>query len=404
MKTRIVRALAVAFSLALPVVIWAENEAQEVAWQIGPRTLPPSVGVSDAFRESQVNTPKLDPSVMDFVPATEKGWLAHIKEKDTGAAKVAIAIAGALNVAIKKDEIAGVNVHWLNPPEIDAAHKSHREYRQTGDFYVLNPPEIDVAHKSHLFVYIHGGAYVYNGGMAGLVEPAVIAARLKMPVLSIDYRMPPKHPAPAATDDVIAVWKELLKTRSHTSMVMGGTSAGANITLASNQRFVGLGLAVPAALYIGTPTVDLNAEAGDSRYLNEGADRILIKMGDFGVAAMNLYAGELGLNHPYVSPIFGDFAGLPPTYLITGTRDLLLSDTVRAHRALRRAGIEAQLHVYEGQGHADYIVAMKTPESVEHYAELNAFVIKHLSKPLKPVQLLPAEALKDTEVPKSVVY
>jgi acetyl esterase/lipase len=379
MKTRIVRALAVAFSLALAMVIWAENEVQEVAWQIGPRTLPPSVGVSDAFRESQVNTPKLDPSVMDFVPATEKEWLAHIKEKDTGAAKVAIAIAGALNVAIKKDEIAGVNVHWVNPPEIDAAH------------------------KSHLFVYIHGGAYVYNGGMAGLVEPAVIAARLKMPVLSIDYRMPPKHPAPAATDDVIAVWKELLKTRSHTSMVMGGTSAGANITLASNQRFVGLGLAVPAALYIGTPTVDLNAEAGDSRYLNEGADRILIKMGDFGVAAMNLYAGELGLNHPYVSPIFGDFAGLPPAYLITGTRDLLLSDTVRAHRALRRAGIEAQLHVYEGQGHADYIVAMKTPESAEHYAELNRFVLEHLAVPLATESTISSDQILK-EIPDSVAF
>jgi acetyl esterase/lipase len=366
-------------ALWLPLFFSLPLLAQENSWEISPRTLPLSVGVSDAFRESQANTPKLDPSVMDYVPATEEEWLVHIKEKDAGAAAVAQSIAGALNVTIRKDKIAGVNVHWVNPPYIDAAH------------------------KSHLFIYIHGGAYVYNSGMAGLAEPAVIAARLKMPVLSIDYRMPPKHPAPAATDDVIAVWKKLLETRSHTSMVMGGTSAGGNITLASNQRFVGLGMAVPAALYIGTPTVDLNPEAGDSRYLNEGADRILIKMGNFGVAAMNLYAGELGLNHPYVSPIFGDFSGLPPTYLITGTRDLLLSDTVRGHRALRRAGVVAELHVYEGQGHADYMVAMNTPESAEHYAELNQFVLEHLSAHLETESMISPDQIP-TEIPKSVVY
>jgi acetyl esterase/lipase len=316
---------------------------------------------------------------MDFVPATEAEWLTHIKEKDAGAAAVAQSIAGALNVTVKEDKIAGVNVHWVNPPDIDEEH------------------------EGHLFIYIHGGAYVYNGGMAGLVEPALIAHHLQVQVVSIDYRMPPKHPAPAATDDVIAVWKELLRTRSYTSMAMGGTSAGGNIALASSQRFVGLGLAVPAALYIGTPTVDLNAEAGDSRYLNEGADRVLIKMGSFGVAAMNLYAAELGLNHPYVSPIFGSFAGLPPTYLITGTRDLLLSDTVRAHRALRRAGIVAELHVYEGQGHADYIVAMETPESAEHYAELNRFLFEHLSAPLAIESTISADQIPK-EIPESVGF
>jgi acetyl esterase/lipase len=378
MNTKISRMFTFIFALAIMSTFANVGNAQEGVWEIGPRKLPLSVGVSDAFRESQANTPTLDPSVMDFVPATEEEWLIHIKEKDAGAAAVALELASALNVTIKEDKIGGVNVHWVSPPEID------------------------VEHKGHLFIYIHGGAYVYNGGMAGLVEPALIAHYLKIKVVSIDYRMPPKHPAPAATDDVIAVWKELLKTRSNTSMVMGGTSAGGNITLASGQRFVGLGLPVPAALYIGTPTVDLNAKAGDSRHLNEGADRILIKMGNFGVAAMNLYAGDLGLNHPYVSPIFGDFAGLPPTYLITGTRDLLLSDAVRAHRALRRAGIEAELHVYEGQGHADYIVAMKTPESAEHYAELNRFMLEHLSHPIESSS--PEEELDDIEVPESATF
>jgi acetyl esterase/lipase len=184
-----------------------------------------------------------------------------------------------------------------------------------------------------------------------------------------------------------------------------------------------LGLPLPGALYVGTPSVDL-ALTGDSRFLNEGVDRILLTWSGFGEAAVTLYAGELGLKHHYVSPILGGFSDFPPSYLISGTRDLLLSDTVRAHRALRRAGVEADLHVYEGQSHADYIVVMNAPESHEHYAELNAFLyivvmnapeshehyaelnaflLQHLQSPL-PDSVPPDEVLKGIEIPKSVVH
>jgi acetyl esterase/lipase len=81
-----------------------------------------------------------------------------------------------------------------------------------------------------------------------------------------------------------------------------------------------------------------------------------------------------------VSPINGSFDNFPPTYLITGTRDLLLSDTVRTHRELKRAGAKAELNVYEGQSHADYAVAFGTPESEEHYQALSEFFYGHLMK------------------------
>ncbi|MHC4647211.1 MAG: alpha/beta hydrolase, partial [Planctomycetota bacterium] len=89
---------------------------------------------------------------------------------------------------------------------------------------------------------------------------------------------------------------------------------------------------------------------------------------------------EFDHKHPYVSPVYGDFENFPPSYLITGTRDLMLSDTVRVHRKLRRAGVEADLHVYEGQSHADYLMVWNAPESDEHFAELNAFLVKHLKR------------------------
>ena len=162
---------------------------------------------------------------------------------------------------------------------------------------------------------------------------------------------------------------------------MGGTSAGGNITLSSVHRLKDLGLPLPGALYVGTPSVDLNWN-GDSHFLNDGADRILLTtLSGQAVVLGVMYAAELGINDPYVSPIYGDFSGFPPTYIISGTRDILLSDAVRVHRALRRTGVEADLHIYEGQAHGDYIFVLNAPESFEHYAELNAFVLKHLQMP-----------------------
>jgi acetyl esterase/lipase len=307
-----------------------------------------------------------------------KEWEDFVKEGDVPSAKAARTLAEALSVTVKEDKIAGVPV------------------------YRVTPPEIDDAHVKHLFVYIHGGAWVRNGGVAGTIEPVLIASRMKIHVVAIDYRMPPSHPAPAATDDVIAVWKVLLKDRSPNLMVMGGTSAGGNIALSSIHRFKDLSLPLPGALYLGTPAVDLDV-TGDSRFLNEGVDRVLTSWKHVPYDAAILYAGKQDMKHPYVSPIYGDFSDFPPTYLISGTRDLLLSDTVRAHRSLRRAGVEADLHIYEGQSHGDYIAVMDAPESAEHYAELNAFVLKHLT-PLSPTSTLPTGTLKDIRIPKFGAY
>lgn len=368
------------FTIVLTTIIAKVNNAQDNPWELGPRTLPASVDVSDVFRESLLNTPTPDVSPMLNVPKTDEEWLALQMERDTKSESVAHALAEALNIKVEEDKIGGVNVHWVTPSDIDEDH------------------------KNQLFVYIHGGAWYLNSGRAGTIEPVVIASRLKMPVVSIDYRLLPKYPAPAATDDVIAVWKELIKDHSPSSMVMGGTSAGGNITLSSVHRLKDLGLPLPGALYVGTPSVDLNWN-GDSHFLNDGADRILLTtLSGQAVVLGVMYAGELGINDPYVSPIYGDFSGFPPTYIISGTRDILLSDAVRVHRALRRTGVEADLHIYEGQAHGDYIFVLNAPESFEHYAELNAFVLKHLQMPKLSDSILTTEKTEDIVIPSSSLH
>jgi acetyl esterase/lipase len=96
-----------------------------------------------------------------------------------------------------------------------------------------------------------------------------------------------------------------------------------------------------------------------------------------GMAA--LYAGGAEVTDPLISPIFGDLAGFPPTILTTGTRDILLSDTVRAYRALRAAGVESRLEVHEAMSHAEYIYAFDSPESAVAFGDIAAFFDAHLA-------------------------
>ena len=125
---------------------------------------------------------------------------------------------------------------------------------------------------------------------------------------------------------------------------------------------------MPAAVVLITPEVDLT-ESGDSFQTNRKLDVMLP------APLMNtnlLYAAGHDLAHPYLSPLFGDFSrGYPPTFLQAGTRDLFLSNTVRMHRALRRAGIETELHVFEAMPHGGFGGA---PEDAGLSAELARFV------------------------------
>lgn len=161
-------------------------------------------------------------------------------------------------------------------------------------------------------------------------------------------------------------------------MGMGGTSAGGGLTLAAVHYFKSQSLPVPAALYLGTPWADLT-KTSDTLYTNAGVDRILVTYDGLLAAAATLYANGEDLKNPLLSPLYGDFDGFPPTYLVSGTRDMLLSDTVRVHRKLRVAGIDADLNVYEGLSHAEYAIVLGSPEWQQTYGELAEFLAKYLA-------------------------
>ncbi len=240
------------------------------------------------------------------------------------------------------------------------------------------PDEIAPAFAGKVLMDLHGGAYVFFAGKGSLDESPLLASRIGIPVVSVDYRMPPDHPFPAAVDDAVVAYLALLEDYDPADIAIGGTSAGGGLTLATVHRLKSLGYPLPGALYLGTPWADLT-KTGDTQYTNENIDRVLVTYDNTLGAAARLYAGMESLDHPLVSPVYGDFADFPPTILTSGTRDLFLSDVVRVHRKLRDAGVAADLHVYEAMSHAGYIVSPQTPESFDMYREVGAFLKRYLS-------------------------
>jgi acetyl esterase/lipase len=245
------------------------------------------------------------------------------------------------------------------------------------DAYMVTPAVIPPENRNRLLVHVHGGCYVLSGGEAGTSEAIYMAGYGHFKVLSVDYRRPPDSPYPAALDDVVSVWKGALKMADAKNMAVFGTSAGGALTLSMVLRAKQERLPLPAAIAPGTPMSDLT-KTGDSFATNFMVDNVLVGPGGRCDAMAELYANGHDLKDPMLSPVYGDMHGFPPAILTTGTRDLLLSNTVRVHRKLRQAGVEADLHVYEGQSHAQYM--RDTPEAKEAFEEIARFFDKHLGK------------------------
>jgi epsilon-lactone hydrolase len=245
--------------------------------------------------------------------------------------------------------------------------------------YLLTPRVIPPENRNRLLVHVHGGCYVLGGGESATTEAIYMAGFGHFKVLSVDYRRPPEFPYPAALDDAVAVWKGALRMAQPRSMAIFGTSAGGALTLSMVLRAKQDGLPLPGAIAPGTPMSDLTG-VGDSFHTNFLVDNVLVGSNGRCDAMARLYANGHDLKDPLLSPVYGDMRSFPPTILTTGTRDLLLSNTVRVHRKLRQAGVDAQLQVFEGQSHAHYMRDGSAPETQEAFEEIARFFDKHLAR------------------------
>ena len=342
--------IAAALALAAPL-------AGAQAPAAGPREAPAkTIPVPDTVSpqiQKQIAAP-LTPT-WNVIPTTPEGWKEQVKAGYDATMKALPALREALKVKVEPMTLDGVNA------------------------YMVTPEKIAAENRNRLLVHVHGGCFVSFPGESGTVEAIYLAGFGRIKVISVDYRMPPDHPYPAGLDDAMTVWKAATKMAPPKNMAIFGSSAGGNLTLAMVLRAKQERLPLPGAIAPGTPMSDLTG-AGDSFQTNGMVDNVLVAYGANCDKRAALYANGRDLKDPLLSPVYADLHGFPPAILTSGTRDLLLSNTVRVHRKLRQAGVEAVLQVFEGQSHAQYYRDVTAPETREAFEEIARFFDKHLGK------------------------
>jgi len=232
--------------------------------------------------------------------------------------------------------------------------------------------------KYRVLINLHGGGFLWGAHSGALVESIPVAAVGRIKVISIDYRQGPEHTFPAASDDVEAVYKELLKTYPAANIGIYGCSAGGILTGEVVARLIHDGIKVPGA--IGMFCSGIVAPAGDSSYVSPVLSGDAIGSGPVSIHRLPYFAGASETD-PLVLPA-NDPAMLkkfPPTLLISGTRDFAMSSLLQSQRLLTRAGVEVDLHLWDGMWHS-FFSDPELPESKEAYAVMAAFFDKHLGK------------------------
>lgn len=240
--------------------------------------------------------------------------------------------------------------------------------------YVVAPRNIKARNRNRLILYLHPGGFIWGGGEAGTRWAIEIAGLTGYKIVVVDYRLLPDHPFPAAIDDAIAVWEGVTKLENPSNIAIVGGSVGGGLALSIVQRARLKGLPMPGAVVSVSPSAADLSKASDSFYTNAGVDGAY---DGFWEAVFRLYANRRDLADPAVSPVYADFNGFPPTFLVSGTRDLYLSNTVRVQRKLLQANVPTHLIVGEGMFHGAFFNA-EIPELREIYAEISRFLDANL--------------------------
>jgi len=242
---------------------------------------------------------------------------------------------------------------------------------------IITPLDAPEVNNNRVLINLHGGGFISDSG--SLIEGIPIAYLTKIKVVSVYYRLAPESPFPAAVDDVVAVYKELLKTYQPRSIGIFGTSAGAILAGEVAVRLKQSGLPLPAALGMFSTLADFSRPSDSQQLfaLNGFSGNLVPQTSDR--PHDEDYVGKTDPKDPVLSPVFADLHGLPPSLLVTSTRDLLLSNTSIFHRALLGAGVNAQLVVFEALPHA-FWYHFQLPETKEALQNMARFFDENVGK------------------------
>jgi acetyl esterase/lipase len=303
----------------------------------GPNSVLPPEGISEAAKKVWPNLPQ--------VPLQ-----AHDLEKLAALRKFVNFLDDAAFEKLKtpysmKDRVInGITTLWITPPLLK--------------------------HEDKVMIFIHGGGWIVNSRKAQVKLQADVADSLGVKLASIEYRLAPEHPYPAAVNDIVAAYEGIIKEYGAENTGLFGTSAGGGLTLATLLRLKADGLPLPAASAPLSPGADMTASG--FMYRNVGLrDPILPPYGTY--TAMQAYVGKADPMDPLVSPVFGDFTGMTPMFLLAGTAEIIGSDAIRVAARARNQGVDVTLLVSDGMWHVPIGNGSGVPELQLAYDEMIKF-------------------------------
>ncbi|HEY2677625.1 MAG TPA: alpha/beta hydrolase [Steroidobacteraceae bacterium] len=284
-------------------------------------------------------------------PKTLADFDALYQKSEERSNAVSDAAVKRLQPMVIQRTLAGVTVYEVHP----------KDYRDDGT----------------LIIDVHGGGFVLGSAKSSVGGAAETATATGKRVLTVDYTVAPRGRWQLVTDQVTGVYKALLDEGIAAKHIgMTGGSAGGNIVAASVLKIRDRGLPMPAALLLVSPMTDFTP-GGDTRKTLAEADPALHE--DQVRPGLDAYADPADQKNPYVSPVYGDFTkGYPPVLIQGGTKEILLSDMVRLNRAIKAAGGNCDLEIYEGMPHGFPGLFQSAPEGKEAKAEEIAFWHRYL--------------------------
>lgn len=234
--------------------------------------------------------------------------------------------------------------------------------------------EAKQCYSDFTLLQLHGGGYV--GAMRNAYRNFAVAySELGhgMPVLTIDYRVAPENPYPAALEDAILAYDWLLeKGYPGEKIFLAGDSAGGGLVMALMMYLRDQKKPLPAGLIAMSPWTDLTS-SGESYQTNYEKDPLFGKTKD-SLIYNREYVGLENPKNPYISPLFGDFSGFPPMLIQAGSYEMLLSDSVEVAKKAREQGVKVRLHVYDGMFHVFQMAMKLMPESRQAWKEVGRFM------------------------------
>ncbi|HEY0300535.1 MAG TPA: alpha/beta hydrolase, partial [Rhizomicrobium sp.] len=248
-------------------------------------------------------------------------------------------------IAIEAGELGGVPVEWITP---------------------------DGAHPRQVFFHLHGGGYVLGNPAGSRAFTTDLALRARCRVVSVDYRLAPEHPFPAAVDDAVAAYRALLaQGTAPGDVAIGGESAGGGLAVATLLAARTEGLPMPGALVAISPWTDMRctAESFESQAAKDPllTRRSLKEMAD-------AYMASSDPRHPFASPALGDLSGLPPMLIHVGSDEVLLDDAGALAAAARSHGVEATLEVWPRMIHVWHMFHPMLPEGADAMRDVASFI------------------------------